>query len=242
MGAVRDIIKAVDNSTAVTKEIKETLGILMSLAEAKGKAFEEEIKQDLMTGKMGDDLTVSITKVIQSRIEYRAVTKDGQSKIIDNVKDSISKIFSGDKKIVEGIAGVVDSAFTAIMGAGEGQESEVRYYSVVAEYPAIVRFDFAFWGRNIVAQSIKDHMENVFSCVAYKSAVDVKKLQFNDFLSLYGPVLNSAYGSDPTKIKEMIQQAKEIYGLFYGTTEAKSMKIIEKSVDPFYSFSKKTAN
>jgi hypothetical protein len=214
MGTVRDIVRSVDNTQGVSAEIKESLGLLMSLAEAKGNAYEGSIKQDLTTGKMGDSLTVSITKVIQSRTEFRAITKNGTDKIVDEIKKSMGNLFSGDSKILDGISGIVNTAFTAIMGAGEGQEAEVRTYSVVTEYPAIVRFDFAFWGRNIQAQSIKNYMENVFSCVAYKSAVDVSKLAFNDFLSLYGPVLRAAYGNEQTKLKEMIQQAKEVYSMF----------------------------
>jgi hypothetical protein len=214
MGTIRDIVKSVDNTQGVSAEIKETLGLLMSLAEAKGNAYEGMIKQDLTTGKMGDSLTVSITKVIQSRTEFRAVTKSGTDKIVDEIKKSMGNLFSGDGKILEGISGIVNTALAAIMGTGEGQEAEIRTYSVVTEYPAIVRLDFAFWGRNIQAQSIKNHMENVFTCVAYKSAVDVSKLAFNDFLSLYGPVLRAAYGNDQTRLKEMIQQAKEVYSMF----------------------------
>ena len=76
------------------------------------------------------------------------------------------------------------------------------------------RYDFAFWGRNVVSESITTYMENVFACVAYKSAVDVKKLAFNDFLALYGPVLVRAYGNDPTKLAELLKQAKDLYLMF----------------------------
>ena len=166
MGVVRDIVKTVDQTSAVTGEVKETLGILMKLAEAKGKVFEETIKEDLITGKTWDNLTISITKNTGQRIEYRAVTSIGTTKIIDEIKTSMSNLFSGDGKILEGIAGILSTALTAIMGAGEGEESEVRSYMVVPDYPSIVRYDFAFWGRNIRAQSIKQNMENDFTCVA----------------------------------------------------------------------------
>jgi hypothetical protein len=214
MGQVRDIINTADNTTAVAADVKENLGVLMSLAKAKGEAYQEKSKGDLKSGKMGDDLNISITKIIKTHTEYRAVTKSGTTKIIDDIKNSLGNLFSGDDKILSGIAGTINTALTAIMGAGEGQESEVTSYSVVAEYPAIVRFDFAFWGRNIRAQAIKDYMENVFTCVAYKSAVDVKKLDFNAFLGVYGPVLKAAYGEDNAKLQEMIEQAVNIYSLF----------------------------
>lgn len=34
-----------------------------------------------------------------------------------------------------------------------------------------------------------EKMENTLACVAVKSAVDISKLAFNDFLALYGPIL-----------------------------------------------------
>jgi hypothetical protein len=217
MGFVRDIVKQADNSKEVSAEIKENLSILMSLAEAKGNFFEENIKADLVSGKMSDtpdNLTVPITKVLQKDFECRAITKDSTSKIIDEIKKSMSNLFSGDGKILDGISGLINTALTAIMGAGSGEETLIKSYSVVVENCSIVRYDFAFWGRNIEAQSIKNYMENVFTCVAYKSAVNVPKLDFNTFLSLYGSIVVQSYGNDKAKVLELLQEAKKIYELF----------------------------
>jgi len=214
MGVIRDIVKQMDNQPETTAAIKETLTVLMGLAEAKGDAWRERIERDLVTGKMGDSLTVAITKVIASRVEYRSHVQTETTPIITSITKSLNSMFSGDAAILTSIGDIVQDMLSAIMGAGAGDETEVTSYCVVAEYPAIVRFDFAFWGRNVVSESITKYMENVFTCVAYKSAVDVKKLTFNDFLALYGPVLVRAYGSDPTKLNELLEQAKQIYLMF----------------------------
>ena len=97
-------------------------------------------------------------------------------------------------------------------------ETNAECYAVTVDYPAIVRYDFSFWGRVVEAQSIRDHCEAAISCVAVKSAVDVTKLAFNDFLSLMAPVLNRGFGSNQGKILEMIQKAKEVYKMY--TTDA----------------------
>ncbi|WP_416861321.1 hypothetical protein [Helicobacter ganmani] len=39
-----------------------------------------------------------------------------------------------------------------------------------------------------------EKIENSLACVAVKSAVDISKLAFNDFLSLYGQILKKAFG------------------------------------------------
>lgn len=213
MGALRTIVKSADSSSQVEEEVKEALAMLVELAQEKAVAAEKDIKLDLQTGKTTDNLSVPITKTIQSKVEYRAITATS-SDIINDISASISEMFSGDAGILKGISGIVNNAFTAITGAGEGQESEVRIYNVVTEYPAIVRFDFYFWGRNTKAKSIMTQVKSAFACVGLKSAVDMSKLDYNTFLSLYSPILRKAFGDDQQKLKEMINESKEVYNMF----------------------------
>lgn len=106
------------------------------------------------------------------------------------------------------------------MGAGKGEEMTKTMYVVVSEYPAIVRYDFAFWNRTIEAKGIMEKMQNALACVAVKSAVDISKLTFNDFLSLYGPILKKAFGSDEQKIKALLDEAKDIYSMLQNNSNA----------------------
>lgn len=216
MSALRNVIKSVDNTDAKAAEIRENLKILMELAESKAQIFEDEIKLDLKTGKTTDDLTVPITKVVKTSIQYRATSSEKTSDILGEVSSSINDMISDHSAsgIVAGISKIASTALNTIMGVGEGEEQVVKLYSVVADYPAIVRFDFAFWSRKIAAESMKKYCETALACVAYKSAVDITKLAFNDFLALYGPILNEGFGSDPSKMKEMILQSKEIYNMY----------------------------
>ena len=212
MAVIRDIVNEADRSPDVAEEIRESLILLMEMAEAKGQFFLQEIEADLKMGKVDGDnsLTVPISKVIERRVEYRAVTKNS-SDIGKAVAESLSSIYSGDEDVLKGMGKVVDQAFKIIMGAGEGNESTVKIYSVVTEYPAIVRFDFAFWGRNIRAESVRKYVQSAFACVAFKSTVDVSKLTFNDFLAVYGQVLAQAIGKDKGKLLKLIEEANEVY-------------------------------
>lgn len=216
MSTLRKVIASVDNSDAKAAEIRENLKILMELAESKAQIFEDEIKLDLKTGKTTDDLTVPITKVVKTSIQYRATSSGKASDVLGEVSSSINDMISDHSAggIVTGISKIATTALNTIMGIGEGEEQVVKLYSVVADYPAIVRFDFAFWSRKIAAESMKKYCETALACVAYKSAVDITKLAFNDFLALYGPILNEGFGSDPSKMKEMIIQSKEIYKMY----------------------------
>lgn len=105
-------------------------------------------------------------------------------------------------------------------------------YVVVSEYPAIVRYDFAFWNRTIESKGIMEKIENSLACVAVKSAVDISKIAFNDFLSLYGPILKKAFGDDEQEIKALLNEAaKEIYSMLQGHSNIANAINIDKSLE-----------
>ncbi|WP_145482217.1 hypothetical protein [Yersinia rohdei] len=241
MAAIRDIVKSVDQSTEASAETKETLKILMDMVEAKAELFENQIDNNLITGKTIDNLNVPITKVISRKKEYRAVTSN-RSDIIEEIGRSFSELFAGDESVIKSISSIVGKAFQAMMGVGKGQEGVSEMYEVIAEYPAIVRFDFKFWYRNIESESIFKYMENVFAVTAVKSVVDTSKLSFHDFIALYGPVLKEAFGDDKTKIKAFLGDAKEIYNLFQGGDLHNAGDLIQDYIDNssvFYSVKSK---
>lgn len=218
MSVLRDLILKVDSTEKAEAEVKEALGLLIKLAEAKAAQFKGQIENSLTTGKMGDTLEVAITKVIEKKIEYRGLVENDMAGLGGKIASLLKPMFSGTgdqvTKIIDGVAGIVDDGMRAIMGAGQGNESDVETYAVTTEYPALVRFDFAFWGRNIAAESVRKHVESAFACVAYKSAVDIAKLDFNTFLGVYAPVLRRAFGADAATLKEMIKEARDIYDEF----------------------------
>lgn len=53
-------------------------------------------------------------------------------------------------------------------------------------------------------------MSSTFACVAYKSVIDISKISFDDFRSVYAPFLESGKIENPI---EAIKYAKEIYNL-----------------------------
>jgi hypothetical protein len=242
MSVLKSVVQSVDSSPQVEEMVKENLNTLVDLAESKTEVFESEIKQDLKSGKATDDLTIPITKVLAKKLEYRAITQTSTSDFAKEVCGSLQKLFSGDEPILTGLGNIITEGLDTVLGAGEGEEAECRSYYVVAEYPAIVRFDLAFWNRTIKAKALQQHISKAVACVAYKSAVDVTKLQFNDFLSLYGPVLRKAYGGDQKKIDDMILKSEEIYRKFNVNVNAKDgkLKALKSPVVPNFQVYAKT--
>lgn len=240
MGKIRDIINTVDSAGKASEEVKESLKILMELAESKATVFEQAIKNDLLTDKVVNNLSVPVTKVIASRKEFRAKTPQTTSDVVDNISNSLNSIFGGNINILTGISSLLGNVLETLLGTAEGEESELRLFYVVAEYPAIVRFDFAFWSRSIKAKAIREMMENVFACVAFKSAVDIKKLEFSDFLAMYGTVLNKAFENE-SDLKHMIEESQEIYDMLTQKNSA-NFFVGDTSIDSALSIVKSNAN
>lgn len=230
MAAIREIIKSIDPVDEKMSEIREALQILIELAEQKADGFLSEIQKDLLDGKLSDSsLKVPITRVIGEYKEFRAKTSE-TTDIVKDIKDTIVTMFDGNGKVADGIASLVNTAITAIMGAGKGEEMTKTMYIVVSEYPAIVRYDFAFWNRTIESKGIMNKMENALACVAVKSAVDINKLAFNDFLSLYGPILKKAFGEDEQEIKALLNEAQDIYNMLQNNFKATNTINIDKAL------------
>ncbi len=234
MGKIKEIINGLDQSKDTEKEIAEQLKILTSLGESKVEIFRGEIEMSLKDGKTIDDLKVPITKVLGSFEEYRAYTKRAQDDLMNDVMESIQIMFSGNgHDITKGIGSLITKGLSVILGAGSGEEMVKKEYYVLVEYPAIIRYDIAMWSRNISVKSLQSRAENVLACVAYKSAVDVTQLDFNTFLGCYSNVLSEAFGSDRANIKQMINEAAEVFGLFKQQegTRANALEQLERLTD-----------
>ena len=105
----------------------------------------------------------------------------------------------------------LNEAFDALMGSGEGMEFQKTIYIVAVEYPSVVRMDVAAWVRNTRAQGIRDKCKSAIAVVAVKSAVDITKLDFATFVSVYAPLLSKCYSSDLKNVDELLDSAENIY-------------------------------
>lgn len=211
MAKLRDVVQKADANDQVKTEVKDTLNLLYADAQ---KNAEKEIlimKERLITEREAKDPTyIPITVFINEEIFTRAVTAkttDPLKGLLDGVKD----VFSGDAKIATGIADVLKNSLDAVLGTAEGTEMEKKRYEVVVELPAIVRYDIYLWSRTVKSAGLKQELQKAVACGVVKSAVDVTKISFATFISVYGEVLRKGYGADPSEILRLIKKAKEVF-------------------------------
>lgn len=211
MGQLADVVKA------STEDVEEQLNMLSSLAQAKLDLFKAEIESSLKTGKVTDDLTVAVTKIIKRHEEYRVYTGDS-TKLPEQIGEAVKEIIGGDT--VDGVTKIASNIINVFLGAEEGEEVMQKDYIVTVEYPAIVRLDMAFWSWQVKAEKLKEVAKSIICCVVYKSSVDVSKLDFNAFLSVYAPTLRAVcidesknVVKDENQLIKLLNQAKEVYAL-----------------------------
>jgi hypothetical protein len=236
MSLLQEVINTADASNEVEDVIKESLNYLLALAESRATIFEQAIEKDLDSGRTFDSLTVPVTRVLKKRTEYRAITAHTTTDVLDAVSSAIVDMVGNPslELITSGIAGIASDILSTVIGVGAGQERAMTGYTVAPIFPAIVRFDFAFWARGVSSQAIRKHTESAITCVVYESAVNVFKLTLNEFLSIYSSVIAKAFPDGDNMVDKiaMISQAKELYMLISEATASRGDEVHDESELP----------
>ena len=222
MGKIRDIVKQADCTPEVKKEIGESLALLMELCDIKIEKYEHEIQDNLKTGKIDEDsLLIPIDHIINHWTDYRCITKQSND-ILEKIKESITEICKGTtESVINGISSLINNALDAVVGTGEGTEHLTKLYTCCTEgsgeAASFVRYDMMVWTRNITASALSTYMESAFAMVLYKSSINVSKISFNDFRSIYLQVLENGLDSSMSKedrekeIMKSLELARKVY-------------------------------
>lgn len=214
MEQLDSVLQSVLNNSQVEEETKEALGIMSEMAHEKATLGDQNIMTDLTSGKTTDNIIVPISSVFQRKTEYLALTSTSPEDTIKDINLLMRGMISDNSGIVNGLSDIVNTALKNITCIGEGKQTDCRFYTVVMDYPMVVRLDFYLWGYNIKAQSLMSHLKTVLACVSYKSNVDISRLDYETFRSLYTPVLERTFGDDREKCMEMIKKSRELYSFY----------------------------
>lgn len=243
MGVLSDVIKKIDTSGEQKQEITETLDLLVELTKARAEQYKHTIEDNLNRarifgkGQSTDSLLFPISSVKDARVEYRCVTQNRPSDIIEKIAESISGMIEDNStgSIIKGIAKILNSALEPLLGLSAGKEQYLATTSTFIEGSGIavniVRFDCIIWGRSVSSKSIKEQLDTTLACVAYKSVVNVKQLSFDDFRDVYAPIIDA---SGTTDIAKALKEARAIYDMLDGGSELPARSEINTDADSDY--------
>lgn len=243
MGVLKNVVQKIDTSGDQKQDISETLDLLVELTKARADQYKHTIEDSLNRarilgkGQSTDSLYFPISSVKDSQVEYRCVAQNRPSDMIDKITESISKMIEDNSagSIVKGIASIINTALEPILGLSSGKEQYCATTSTFIEGSGIavniVRFDCIIWGRSVSAKSIKEQIDKTLACVAYKSVVNVKQLSFDDFRSVYSPIIEA---SGTTEVAKALKEAKEVYDMLDGGTELPARSKINTGIDSNY--------
>ncbi|HNB24001.1 MAG TPA: hypothetical protein PKJ84_13790 [Anaerolineales bacterium] len=238
MSVLADAIKALDPAPDKKKELTLALNLLSELSENKVKEFANEVQGSYRTAGTDENRTAPITTVVATHSEYRAYIKDDAGKIPGEVSTAIKKFVSGgSEQIITGIADLVTTAITAILGSGQATQQEVRSYYITVQARAMVRYDILAWRRLVEADGITSKIEACMAIYASKASIDVAALDLNTFLLAYEDQLTKMNFTEQQTI-EYIDYAEEVYKRLRGDAISQSVttpKSIVTSVSPISS-------
>lgn len=226
MSKISEKVKSLDVKNQMEAVLKEQLDTLVSLTNHMTEQAENSIRESLRQGAATGGYEVPVTYVIQHTSEERAIASETRSDIIKKLGEGISHFFNpGKQEILNGVVSIVSDTIDALLGAGEGMEASQRVYLVAEEYPSLVRMDFQLWVRNTRAVGLSTLCKSALSVVGFKSAVDVKKLDFATFSAIYSPLLAKAYGSDIKGLEEALAKAEELYKRLGGKLDSANASV-----------------
>jgi len=189
------------------------VNLLFELAEQKNALQKESLKQLLRTTGTPENPTIPITNTLAFHGETRAYVSENAGTLVETVTGAVKKFIGGDAEgIVDGIGELVTGGLEAILGAGEGTQSEMHSYYIIVDGLSITRFDIMAWQRRIEATGITTAIENAMTFTAVKSSVDVDKITFNTFLQAYKEQLMKMDFNDK-ELLDFIKRSKEIFEL-----------------------------
>jgi hypothetical protein len=211
MALWRDAVNALDPVKSEKNERTLLLDVLTELCASKVAAFTNSVEEDLRSAGTAENKTIPVTEVIARHSEYRAYSSKDVGKVPGEIASAVKDfITGGSDSIVEGVAKLVTTALTAILGKSTALQQETSTYYIVVQDYAIARYDLRAWSRYIEAQGIVEEIENALAIVAYKSSVDVSKISFNTFLMAYSNQLKMM-GFDGSQIKEYLDAAWQVF-------------------------------
>jgi hypothetical protein len=205
MGAISSFIKSLDPAKEVERDLKETMAILVKLAQEKLNTYKLEMNASWNTSN-DDNLGPGTTKDFQDEQMHVITSVDN-----DKLKDSIGKIvdagfaLGGDDKnkaignFIKTLAGV---GLDTVLGSGSAEENEHKQYIIYPDHDFLCRCDVWYWRYTMQTSGFQTKIQNVVVYRMQYGAVDISKVTKVALAHWF-----NKWRIDPTLTQKVLEQA-----------------------------------
>ena len=218
MGAIRNAIDTFTGTDELANTQRELISTLATLAESKADHYVAEITKQLLEAGTAGNWTIPIRAVLKTSKHTHAYAGQSSKDAIGTTVQTALKSFvaGGKANIVSGVGDLVTTAITAFLGEASASTGEMSEYYVMTEGLSIIRVDVYGWYLNVEATTVQTKMQRVSAFVAFKSAVDIAKLDYNTFLNLYQDQLSVTGSATAEEISKEMDDVYKIFQKFKG--------------------------
>lgn len=208
MGAISNFIKSLDPAKDVERDLKETMAILVKLAQEKLHGYKLEMNASWNT-KNEDNLGPGTTKDFQDEQMHVITTIDNEK-----LKGSIGKIvdagfaLGGDDKnkaigdFIKTLAGV---GLDTVLGSGSAEENEHKQYIIYPDHEFLCRCDVWYWRYTMQTQGFQTKIQNVVVYRMQYGAIDMSKVDQGALAHWF-----NKWKIDPALTQKVLEQAKAL--------------------------------
>lgn len=212
MATLSNAITTLDPTPDRTTALTELLNSLSALAQARNELNRITMIESIRTAG-GENLTVPVTNILSDHSETRAYVESDPTVIVNELVNGVQSLFSSnDNAVSQGVGKLLTSMMIATLGGGTAEERSFQTYFIVINGLAINRVDISMYNRDVQVTGITKQIQNIFSITSIISSVNVNKISFNAFLSVYNFQL-SRLNLEEEEIIKRIKAARHVFSL-----------------------------
>lgn len=205
MGAISTFIKGLDPQKDVERDLKESMTILVKLAQEKLNSYKLEMNNS-WNKYDSESLAPGTDKDFQDE-QMHVITSTGS----DKLKDSIGKIVDAgfalgnddkSKAVGDFIKTLAGVGLDTVLGSGSAEENEHKQYIIYPDHDFLCRCDCWYWRYTMQSSGFQTKIQNVVVYRMQYGAVDITKVNKVALAHWF-----NKWNIDPTLIKKVLDQA-----------------------------------
>lgn len=179
MGAISKFIRDLDPAKETEANLKETLTLLVKLAETKLANFRLEMNASWKEANE-DSLGPGVTKDFQDE-QMHVITSTDAEPLQKGIGDIVDAAFSlgedsSAKNVGTFIKKLATQGLNLVLGSGSAEEHQHRQYIIYPDGNFVCRCDVWYWRYSMTSKGFQQKVENVVVYRMQYGAIDLTKV------------------------------------------------------------------